>query len=53
MLLVLDSGCSGWDEEGTCDNDSWVQSQGNLLVNAGLSKVGEGLPWVDLGAFGI
>jgi len=53
MLLVLGGGCSGRDEEGACDNDPRMQSQGNLSVNAGLSKVGEGLPWVDLGAFGV
>jgi len=53
MLLVLGSGCSGQDEEGACDNDLRVQSWGNLSVNAGLSEVGEGFPWVDLGAFGI
>jgi len=53
MLLVLNSGCLGRDEEGTCDNDLQVQSRGNLSVNAGLSKVGEGLSWVGLGAFGV
>ena len=30
-----------------------VRSRGNLSVNAGLSEVGEGFPWVDLGAFGV
>ena len=46
-------GCLGRDEKGTCDNDPQVQSWGNLSVNAGLSEVGEGLPWVGLGAFGV
>jgi len=53
MLLVLNSGCSGRDKEGACDNNLWVQSQSNLPVNAGLSEVGEGLPWVGLGTFGV
>jgi len=53
MLLVLGGGCSERDEEGACDNDPRVWSRGNLSVNARLSKVGEGLSWVGLGAFGV
>jgi len=53
MLLVLDSSCSGQDKKGIYNNNLWVWSQGNLSVNVGLSEVGEGLPWVGLGAFGV
>jgi len=53
MLLVLDGSCSGQDEKSAYDNDPWVQSRSNLSVNVGLSEVGEGLPWVGLGAFGV
>jgi len=53
MLLVLDGGCSGRDEEGVYNNDPQVWSWGNLSVNVGLFKVGEGLPWVGLGTFGV
>ena len=53
MPLVLDGGCSGRDEEGVYNNDPQVWSWGNLSVNVGLFKVGEGLPWVGLGTFGV
>ena len=52
MLLVPNGDCSVRKEKGYWVNGPWLQSQGNLSVDVRLSKVGGGLPWIGLGAFG-
>ena len=52
MLLVLDGDCSVREEKGYWVNSPRLWSWGNLSVDVRLSKVGGGLPWIGLGAFG-
>jgi len=52
MLLVLDGDCSVQEEKGYWVNSPQLWSWGNLSVDVRLSKVGGGLPWIGLGAFG-